>query len=108
MPAAATQTACFLLITSIKVTTAWGSPISLAGSLSSLSMKVALGSRKDRHENIGRGYVGLEAFRAIMNDDRLKGKSLNSTLTHTTTLSHTHAPRTHTHKRTHTQASRLS
>lgn len=30
-----------------------------------------LGSNKDRHANIGKGYMGLEPFRLIMNDDRL-------------------------------------
>lgn len=30
-----------------------------------------LGSRVDRHENIGRGEIGLEAFRRLMNDPRL-------------------------------------
>ena len=30
-----------------------------------------LGSLRDRHANIGKGYLGLEAFRLIMNDDRL-------------------------------------
>ncbi|RKZ29146.1 deoxyribonuclease IV [bacterium] len=30
-----------------------------------------LGSRKDRHEHIGKGYIGLDGFRNIMNDDRL-------------------------------------
>lgn len=38
--------------------------------------KVELGSRKDRHENIGKGHVGIECFRSIMNDDRLAGKPL--------------------------------
>jgi deoxyribonuclease-4 len=33
--------------------------------------KVPLGSRKDRHELIGEGAIGEEAFRRIMNDDRL-------------------------------------
>lgn len=33
--------------------------------------KADLGSNKDRHECIGKGKIGLEAFRAIMNDDRL-------------------------------------
>jgi deoxyribonuclease-4 len=32
--------------------------------------KVELGSRKDRHESIGRGKLGLEAFRLLMNDPR--------------------------------------
>ncbi len=35
--------------------------------------KKALGSRVDRHEHIGKGRMGLEAFRLIMNDPRLKG-----------------------------------
>ncbi|RUS16728.1 xylose isomerase-like protein [Endogone sp. FLAS-F59071] len=35
--------------------------------------KAPLGSRKDRHENIGKGLIGLEAFRMIMNDQRLNG-----------------------------------
>lgn len=29
------------------------------------------GSRKDRHEHIGKGHIGLEAFRHIVNDKRL-------------------------------------
>ena len=32
--------------------------------------KVELGSRKDRHDSIGRGQLGLEAFRLLMNDPR--------------------------------------
>jgi deoxyribonuclease-4 len=32
--------------------------------------KVELGSRKDRHESIGKGKLGLEAFRLLMNDPR--------------------------------------
>jgi len=35
--------------------------------------KVALGSRKDRHELIGEGTIGEGAFRRIMNDPRLAG-----------------------------------
>ncbi len=31
-----------------------------------------LGSRLDRHENIGKGHVGLEAFRFLVNDERFK------------------------------------
>jgi deoxyribonuclease IV len=30
-----------------------------------------LGSRKDRHEHIGQGYIGLEGFRQFVNDERL-------------------------------------
>ncbi len=33
--------------------------------------KTALGSRVDRHEHIGKGTIGLEAFRYIMNAPRL-------------------------------------
>jgi len=32
-----------------------------------------LGSRVDRHQHIGRGHLGLEPFRLIMNDPRLQG-----------------------------------
>jgi deoxyribonuclease IV len=35
--------------------------------------KKALGSRVDRHERIGEGTLGLEAFRRIMNDPRFDG-----------------------------------
>ncbi len=31
------------------------------------------GSRKDRHERIGEGHIGADAFRAIVSNDRLKG-----------------------------------
>jgi deoxyribonuclease-4 len=34
--------------------------------------KKPLASRVDRHEHIGRGFVGLEAFRRIVNDRRLR------------------------------------
>ena len=32
-----------------------------------------LGSRKDRHEHIGKGHIGLDGFRHVMNDPRLAG-----------------------------------
>lgn len=32
--------------------------------------KHPLGSRKDRHEHIGEGHLGLEAFRLVLNDER--------------------------------------
>jgi deoxyribonuclease-4 len=32
-----------------------------------------LGSRKDRHEHIGKGNIGLEGFRHVVNDSRLAG-----------------------------------
>ncbi len=35
--------------------------------------KTDLCSRVDRHEHIGQGYLGLEAFRLIVNDERLVG-----------------------------------
>ncbi len=34
--------------------------------------KKPLGSRVDRHENIGKGLIGLDAFRFLMTDPRLK------------------------------------
>lgn len=34
--------------------------------------KKELGSRKDRHEHIGKGFIGPQAFRLLMNDKRLK------------------------------------
>ena len=38
--------------------------------------KAELGSRKDRHDSIGRGKLGLEAFRLLMNDPRFDDKPL--------------------------------
>ena len=35
--------------------------------------KKSLGSRVDRHENIGRGELGLEPFRFLLNDPRFAG-----------------------------------
>jgi deoxyribonuclease-4 len=32
-----------------------------------------LGSRKDRHEHIGKGHIGLDGFHHVMNDPRLAG-----------------------------------
>ena len=34
--------------------------------------KKELGSRKDRHEHIGKGFIGLQAFRLLMKDKKLK------------------------------------
>ena len=34
--------------------------------------KRELGSRVDRHEHIGRGMMGLDAFRHVLNDKRLR------------------------------------
>ena len=34
--------------------------------------KTEFGSRKDRHEHIGEGHIGLEGFRNFVNDPRLK------------------------------------
>jgi deoxyribonuclease IV len=34
--------------------------------------KKGLGSRVDRHEHIGQGLIGLEGFRALVNDERFK------------------------------------
>ncbi len=38
--------------------------------------KKGLGSRVDRHEHIGRGELGLEAFRALLNDPRLADRPM--------------------------------
>ena len=35
--------------------------------------KKPLGSRVDRHEHIGQGFLGLEPFRRIVNDRRFRG-----------------------------------
>ncbi|HET91601.1 MAG TPA: deoxyribonuclease IV [Chloroflexi bacterium] len=35
--------------------------------------KGELGSRKDRHEHIGKGCIGLDGFRNVLNDPRLAG-----------------------------------
>ena len=35
--------------------------------------KIELGSRKDRHEKIGQGLLGLDAFKNVMGDSRLDG-----------------------------------
>ncbi|BDA49995.1 probable endonuclease 4 at C-terminar half [Coccomyxa sp. Obi] len=35
--------------------------------------KCALGSRRDRHENVGRGMIGITMFECIMDDPRLDG-----------------------------------
>ena len=37
--------------------------------------KAALGSRLDRHEHIGKGKIGLEAFRRILNHPMLAGRA---------------------------------
>ncbi|MCX7767347.1 MAG: deoxyribonuclease IV, partial [Candidatus Sumerlaeia bacterium] len=34
--------------------------------------KFPLGSRRDRHEHIGKGKLGIEPFRYLLNDDRLQ------------------------------------
>jgi deoxyribonuclease-4 len=35
--------------------------------------KGELGERKDRHEHIGKGHIGLDGFRNLVNDSRLAG-----------------------------------
>jgi len=37
--------------------------------------KTPLGSHRDRHEEIGKGYIGEEAFRRMLTDPRLEGKA---------------------------------
>jgi apurinic endonuclease APN1 len=35
--------------------------------------KAALGSKKDRHENVAKGLIGKDCFTFLMNDDRFNG-----------------------------------
>lgn len=42
------------------------------GALHLNDSKADLGSRKDRHAHIGQGYLGLDAFRHVVNDPRLQ------------------------------------
>jgi len=37
-----------------------------------MTLKRDLGSRVDRHEDIGKGIIGMEVFRLIMRDESLK------------------------------------
>ena len=37
--------------------------------------KAALGSRVDRHQHIGKGYIGIEGFRRILNHPKLRSKA---------------------------------
>jgi deoxyribonuclease-4 len=37
--------------------------------------RMTLGSRLDRHANIGAGYIGLEGFRRILNHPELRNKA---------------------------------
>ena len=41
--------------------------------------KCGLGSKRDRHENIGRGLIGMACFECLMNDARLDGGGTCST-----------------------------
>ena len=38
--------------------------------------KGALGSRLDRHEHIGRGYIGIEGFRRVLTHPKLRDKAI--------------------------------
>jgi len=38
--------------------------------------KTDLGSHRDRHEQIGQGYVGLETFRMLLNDARFADRPM--------------------------------
>jgi len=38
--------------------------------------KTPFGSKRDRHENLGKGFLGLDCFRFIMNDDRFNDMPL--------------------------------
>ncbi len=69
----------------IRTAAGWGELVSLVEKTTGLDKLVALhlndstgelGSRKDRHKPIGDGEIGLEGFRAIMEDSRLDGKPM--------------------------------
>lgn len=36
--------------------------------------KTELGAKRDRHENIGKGYIGEDGFKAILNNPKIKDK----------------------------------
>ena len=36
-----------------------------------MTLKFGLGSKKDRHESLGKGELGLGAFENIINDDKI-------------------------------------
>lgn len=38
--------------------------------------KVPTGAKKDRHENIGEGHIGIEGFRAFINEPRIENRAL--------------------------------
>ena len=38
--------------------------------------KIELGGRRDRHEHLGKGFIGLEGFRAIVEEPRLQSMNL--------------------------------
>ena len=37
--------------------------------------KTPLGSRLDRHQNVGQGYIGEDGFRRILNHPKLRAKA---------------------------------
>ena len=48
-----------------------GQMMFLVNMLSKMQTKTPLGSRTDRHENIGDGYIGADAFRRILAHPKL-------------------------------------
>lgn len=38
--------------------------------------KIELGGRRDRHEHLGKGFIGIEGFRALVKESRLKNINL--------------------------------
>lgn len=50
-------------------------PLELVGVIHANDSKSPLGSRVDRHEHIGKGHIGEEAFRRILTHKRLRGKA---------------------------------
>ncbi|MBK5294816.1 MAG: deoxyribonuclease IV [Acidobacteriia bacterium] len=50
-------------------------PLALVPVIHANDSKTALGSRVDRHEHIGKGHIGEEAFRRILTHKKLRGKA---------------------------------
>ncbi|MBI3470800.1 MAG: deoxyribonuclease IV [Candidatus Solibacter usitatus] len=83
LPLAYCLDTCHLLAAGYDIATAAGLRQTLAEAARTLGIenirlihandsKTPLGSRRDRHENIGEGYIGVEGFRRILRQPRLR------------------------------------
>ena len=77
---------CHLLASGFEIRTAAGLRATIRNAEETLGLsnvhiihtndsKAPLGSRVDRHEHIGKGHIGLEAFRRILRHPHLRGKA---------------------------------